>query len=192
MVLLSSEPAADARQARSTATFALAKPIKLSRLFDTIANAVAGVRSKPLVFVGIDHGMSTRRPLRILVAEDNVVNQKVVSALLAKMGYAPDLVADGAEAVEAVKRQTYDVILMDVQMPGTDGLEATRSICSRSGTRPWIIALTANAAEEDRRACLDAGMDDYITKPVTANSLMAALERAKPKMPPSLRDLSAV
>jgi signal transduction histidine kinase/ligand-binding sensor domain-containing protein/CheY-like chemotaxis protein/HPt (histidine-containing phosphotransfer) domain-containing protein len=118
-------------------------------------------------------------PLRILVAEDNVVNQKVMLLLLQRLGYAADVAADGEETLAALRRQRYDVILMDVQMPGMDGLEAARRI--RDGwpaeERPRIIAVTANALREDREACLAAGMDDYLSKPVLPEDLRAALCR---------------
>jgi signal transduction histidine kinase/CheY-like chemotaxis protein len=118
-------------------------------------------------------------PLRILVAEDNVVNQKVALLLLQRLGYAADLAADGEETLAALRRQRYDVILMDVQMPGMDGLEATRRIRDEwpAAERPRIIAVTANALREDREACLSAGMDDYLSKPVLLEDLRAALCR---------------
>jgi signal transduction histidine kinase/CheY-like chemotaxis protein/HPt (histidine-containing phosphotransfer) domain-containing protein/sugar lactone lactonase YvrE len=118
-------------------------------------------------------------PLRILVAEDNVVNQKVALLLLQRLGYAADVAADGNEALAALRRQCYDVILMDVQMPGMDGLETTRRIRDEwpAAERPRIIAVTANALREDRETCLSAGMDDYLSKPVLLEDLRAALCR---------------
>jgi signal transduction histidine kinase/CheY-like chemotaxis protein/ligand-binding sensor domain-containing protein/HPt (histidine-containing phosphotransfer) domain-containing protein len=130
-------------------------------------------------------------PLRILVAEDNVINQKVVLLLLQQLGYAADVAADGEETLAALRRQRYDVILMDVQMPGMDGLEATRRIRNEwpAEERPRIIAVTANALREDREACLAAGMDDYLSKPVLLEDLRAALSRgagtAVPEPPPA-------
>ncbi len=125
--------------------------------------------------------MAARHPLRILLAEDNAVNQKLALRLLAQMGYRADLASNGLEAVQAVERQPYDVILMDVQMPEMDGLEATRQICSRwpAGERPRIIAMTANAMQGDREACLEAGMDDYISKPIRVEELVRALENTE-------------
>ena len=118
-------------------------------------------------------------PLRILVADDNVINQKVARLLLENMGYRSDLVANGLEVLEAIERQRYDVILMDVQMPELDGLETTRRICAQLGDdKPWIIAVTAGAMRRDREKCLAAGMDDYISKPVQEEELHAALARA--------------
>jgi CheY-like chemotaxis protein/HPt (histidine-containing phosphotransfer) domain-containing protein len=111
-----------------------------------------------------------------------VVNQKLAVRLLGKMGYRPDVAGNGLEAIQALARQPYDVILMDVQMPELDGLEATRQICRRwpRGVRPVIIAMTADAMQGDREKCLDAGMDDYLTKPVQVTALIEALKRVRP------------
>ncbi|HTV03655.1 MAG TPA: two-component regulator propeller domain-containing protein, partial [Luteitalea sp.] len=128
-----------------------------------------------------DGRLRDRAPLRILLAEDNVVNQRVATGLLGKMGYRADVVASGVEVLDAIRRRTYDVVLMDVQMPGMDGLEATRHIRANShlpGHRPYIVALTANAMQDDRDRCLEAGMDDYLSKPVRPAALQTALERA--------------
>ncbi|MFL5719696.1 MAG: ATP-binding protein [Chloroflexota bacterium] len=121
---------------------------------------------------------SRDRPLRILLAEDNPMNQKLATRLLERMELSPDIAGDGLEAIAANEREGYDVILMDVQMPELDGLEATRRIRSASAAgRPWIIAMTANAMEGDREACLAAGMDDYVSKPIRPDELQAALDR---------------
>jgi CheY-like chemotaxis protein len=119
-------------------------------------------------------------PLHLLLAEDNTVNQKLALRLLERMGYRADVVANGLEVLEALQRQRYDVILMDVQMPEMDGLEATRAIVKRwpEEQRPRIIAMTANAMQGDREECLAAGMDDYLTKPIQVKALHEALERA--------------
>ena len=131
----------------------------------------------------LDPQMAKRLPLRILLAEDNVVNQKVALRMLERMGYRADVVANGLEALEALTRQAYDVILMDVHMPEMGGLEATQHICQQWPTalQPRIIAITANAMPGDREACLAVGMDDYISKPVQAGALRAALERCDPR-----------
>jgi CheY-like chemotaxis protein len=115
--------------------------------------------------------------LRILLAEDNIVNQKLALRLLGAMGYEADVAANGLEAVEAIERQPYDLILMDMQMPEMDGLEATRTIRRRlaAGARPRIVAMTANVSDEDRREAADAGMDAYVTKPIRVPDLVGAL-----------------
>jgi CheY-like chemotaxis protein/anti-sigma regulatory factor (Ser/Thr protein kinase) len=115
--------------------------------------------------------------LRILVAEDNQINQKIILNLLARLGYKADLAADGAEAVEAVTRQHYDVILMDVQMPKVDGLRATREIRKyfAEGRQPRIFAVTAHATKDDHDKCTNAGMDGYLTKPVDKELLRRTL-----------------
>ena len=159
----------------------LTKPIKASALYDVLEDIFAGqVRSvTPAGPPQLDSQMTERLPLRILLAEDNVVNQKVALRMLERMGYRADVVANGLEVLEALARQSYDVILMDVHMPEMDGLEATRRICQQWSTahRPRIIAMTANAMQGDREACLAIGMDDYISKPMQAGALGEALTR---------------
>jgi CheY-like chemotaxis protein len=116
--------------------------------------------------------------LTILLAEDNQVNQKVARLMLKKLGYEADVVSNGREAVQALQSKHYDVILMDVQMPEMDGLEATRAISEMIlEKRPRILAMTAYALEGDRERCLKAGMDGYISKPVQIEELRSALER---------------
>lgn len=119
-------------------------------------------------------------PLRILLAEDNLLNQKVCALVLQKLGYRVDIANDGKEAVEAILVRPYDVILMDMEMPEMDGLEATRTIRRKIplDRQPWIITVTAHAAETDRESCIAAGMNDYLTKPLRPNLLAAALLRA--------------
>ena len=116
-------------------------------------------------------------PLRLLVAEDNLINQQLMLQILGNLGYAPDCVENGELAVAAVEAKKYDLILMDVQMPEMDGLDATRAIRKSMGSQPVIVALTANAMRGDREECLDAGMDDYISKPVRLDELMRMLKR---------------
>jgi CheY-like chemotaxis protein len=128
-----------------------------------------------------DPKMAKQLPLRILMVEDNSINQNLVSLMLERMGYRCDQAGNGREALEAVCRQTYDVVLMDVQMPEMDGLEATRRIrrdCSLE-LQPHIIAMTAHAMSGDREICLEAGMDDYISKPIHIEELVNSLNRCK-------------
>ncbi len=125
----------------------------------------------------IDPQMASRHPLRILLAEDNVVNQKLALRLLGQMGYMADVAVNGQQAVERIDQETYDVVLMDVQMPEVDGLEASRRITAKytPDKRPRIVAMTANAMQGDREECLAAGMDDYVTKPIRVDALVQAL-----------------
>jgi len=171
-------------QARSAGAFSaqLAKPLKASQLYNALLRLVAaGVETEEAVEAATD-GKPAPSTLRILLAEDNSMNQKVALRLLERLGYGADVVSNGLEALEAVERQPYDVVLMDVQMPELDGLDASRQICERRppSSRPRIIAMTANAMPEDREACLAAGMDDYLAKPILADELAEALRRVKP------------
>jgi PAS domain S-box-containing protein len=174
------------REARAEAEgFAayLHKPIKPSQLFDALVSILAArpvhVRERGVTRSQLDPDMARRHPLRILLAEDNVVNQKVALRLLGQMGYRADVAANGLEAIDAVARQTYDVVLMDVQMPELDGFEASRAINRRwpGVRRPRLVAMTANALQGDRELCVAAGMDDYVAKPIRLDELVAALER---------------
>jgi CheY-like chemotaxis protein len=125
---------------------------------------------------------SKKYPLEILVAEDNKVNQIVILNVLGKLGYQVEMVADGREAVKRAMQKVFDLILMDIQMPDMDGLEATKKIRATNPIRPYIIAMTANALLEDRKQCLAAGMDDYISKPVNLEKLMEMLEELSQKI----------
>jgi signal transduction histidine kinase/CheY-like chemotaxis protein len=165
----------------------LTKPIKPLQLYDTLMRLFAEEQQEteldeestgPL----FDPQMGERHPLRILLAEDNAINQKLALRLLERMGYRADLAGNGLEVLEALYRQAYDVILMDVQMPEMDGLEATRFIVQEwpRHQRPRIIAMTANAMKEDREICLAVGMDDYVSKPVRVEELVDALIKCQP------------
>jgi len=163
----------------------LMKPVRQSQLFDTLVG-VMGEKAdavKPAQKPRLDMQMAERHPLRILLAEDNVVNQKLALRILQQMGYRADLASNGLEAVESVRRQTYDVVLMDVQMPEMDGLDAAREICAQwsAEQRPRIVAMTANAMQGDRDMCLAAGMDDYLTKPIRVERLVEALTQVRPR-----------
>ena len=180
----------------------LYKPTKPSQLYDALVEAFDAREeprrpAEPVAETAWVARLSEPAPgapgapaLRILLAEDNAVNQKVATRLLARVGHEADVVADGAEAVAAVRDRAgrgrpYDLVLMDVQMPEVDGLEATRRIRAAAdlGRQPWVVALTANAMEGDREACIEAGCDDYLSKPVTLEALGAALERAAAERP---------
>jgi signal transduction histidine kinase/DNA-binding response OmpR family regulator len=187
LVLFSSLGRREAGDTEGLFSAYLAKPMRQSQLFDTLvsllahepAPKVAAAPGKPQ----LDPGLAARHPLRILLAEDNVVNQKLALRLLQQMGYRADLASNGIEAVESVERQAYDVVLMDVQMPEMDGLEAARRITARWApeARPRIVAMTANAMQGDREMCLAAGMDDYLTKPIRVETLVEALNNTPPR-----------
>jgi signal transduction histidine kinase/DNA-binding response OmpR family regulator len=187
MVLFSSLGRKEADDSPFAAT--LAKPLRQSQLFDTLvgllgSGASADAAPRPAAASAkprMDAGMAERHPLRILLAEDNVVNQKLALRLLQQMGYRADLASNGIEAIECVERQPYDLVLMDVQMPEMDGLEASRRITAKWATseRPRIVAMTANAMQGDREECLAAGMDDYVTKPIRVDALVEALMKVE-------------
>jgi PAS domain S-box-containing protein len=185
LLMVSSLGRGEAEETKELAAF-LVKPVRASQLYKALlgilAGREAGEAAPPAAPSShFDAEMGKRQPLRILLAEDNVVNQKLALRLLERLGYRADLAANGVEAIRAVERQPYDVVFMDVQMPEMDGLEATRQICGRwsKGERPRIIAMTANALAEDREACLAAGMDDYLAKPIRVEELVAALSRCE-------------
>jgi CheY-like chemotaxis protein len=162
----------------------LSKPIKQSHLFDSLAALFmdakpADLKTSTAERFRLDPEFASRHPLKILLAEDNAVNQKLALRLLEQMGYRADVASNGLEAVESVARQKYDVVLMDVQMPEMDGLEATRRVLEKwPQNHPRIIGLTANALEGDREICFAAGMADYISKPIRVEELVKALERS--------------
>ncbi|MEX0282804.1 MAG: GAF domain-containing protein [Arenibacterium sp.] len=181
MILFSSLGLRDIETEEGLFAAYLAKPLRQSQLFDTLVTLFqpkteAKKPRKRASTLKTDPDMAKNHPLRILLAEDNLVNQKLATRLLEQMGYRIDLASNGQEALESVARQTYDVVLMDVQMPEMDGLEASRRInADFPDTRPRIVAMTANAMQGDRERCLAAGMDDYIAKPIRVENLVAAL-----------------
>lgn len=162
----------------------LSKPLKPSQLFNLVVEILAGQERAPELSESprplFEADMASRYPLRILVAEDNAVNRHVIRRLLEKLGYTPDLVETGEDVLNALFEREYDVVLMDVQMPKMDGVEATRRIHERfpEDRRPYIIALTAHALDGDREKYLAVGMDAYLSKPVRVESLIEALREA--------------
>ena len=180
LVLLS--PLGNRTERAKTLDFAalLTKPVKQSQLFRIMTDIFIGEVVTPTIAPISDYDITLgqRLPLRILLAEDNMVNQKVAQHSLARLGYRVDIAANGVEVLAALHRQPYDVILMDVQMPEMDGFEATRRICAQWPVeqRPYIVAMTAHAMTGDYEKCIAAGMDDYISKPIRLERLVAALE----------------
>jgi len=163
----------------------LVKPIKPGQLYSILQSILAqrpSLEKKTSKPSGFDQTMGRRHPLRILLAEDNPVNQKVAVALLKRLGYLADLASNGLETLQALARQDYDVILMDMQMPEMDGVTATSRIRRDlpPGRQPRIVAMTADALEGDRERYLANGLDDYVSKPVRVEELVQALEKCSP------------
>jgi len=154
------------------------KPVWQSTLFECLANALLGPKVTPYTIVA-PPAPPPRRKERILVADDNAVNQKVCLAQLLKLGYAAEAAGNGLEVLQSLEKIPYEIILMDCHMPELDGYEATRRIRINESRPIYIIALTANAMEGDREECLACGMDDYVSKPVRVDALAAALDRAR-------------
>ncbi len=182
LVLLSSLGQRELAEHRDVFAAGLTKPAKPAQLIEILSSLFQAAPVRELTAAPFARPAPTTalRPERVLLAEDNTVNQKVALLMLSKLGFRADVAANGLEALLAAARQPYDVILMDVQMPEMDGLEATRRLRGSPppGGRPWVIALTANAMQGDREQCLAAGMDDYISKPIKIDELTAALDRA--------------
>jgi CheY-like chemotaxis protein len=173
--------------ARAEFDACVTRPLKASALLNALMTTLGGARTPvaPQVpWVGTPFDAGTPAALRVLVAEDNPVNQKVAAKLLARLGYRADVVSDGSEALDALGRQSYDVVLMDVQMPVMDGLDATRAIRETidADRQPRIVAMTAEAMIGDREKCLAAGMDDYVSKPIRISELDAALRRCEARV----------
>jgi CheY-like chemotaxis protein/HPt (histidine-containing phosphotransfer) domain-containing protein len=181
--------AADPRWDAAGIAAVIVKPIKASGLHGAIATVLGEPSTAEDAASGamaLDAGLAERHPLRILVTEDNVVNQRLALRLLEKLGYRADVAANGLEAIEALERQPYDLVLMDVQMPEMDGVEATRHILERwpDDDWPWIVAMTAEAMQGDREGFLAAGMNDYVAKPIRTQELVAAISRAPRRTQP--------
>jgi CheY-like chemotaxis protein/HPt (histidine-containing phosphotransfer) domain-containing protein len=167
----------------------LTKPIKPAQLYEVLVRVISGAKpsQKPVPVVNkLDPTLAQRLPLRLLLCDDNAINQKVAARLIQQMGYKPDLSANGLDALAALDRQPYDMVFMDIQMPEMDGIEATRIIRERQRDRARhpnykspiiIIAMTANAMAGDREKCLSAGMDDYLPKPVRPEDVRRVIER---------------
>ena len=182
VVLLSSLGPRELLQHKNLFAGCINKPAKPVQLFEILSSLLTCVEEPASVLNGTPAASVPAQPERVLLAEDNRVNQKVALLILGKLGYRADVAANGHEVVDALSRQRYDVVLMDVQMPEMDGLEATETVVKRwpnPNDRPWIIAVTANAMRGDRERCMAAGMDDYLTKPIRGDALAAAFERAK-------------
>ncbi len=187
-LVLASSLAAESSRTGELFAATLLKPLRPSTLFDLLMELCSGRAPAARPVYRADPAASSdlglRHPLRILLAEDNATNQKVALRLMSLMSYRADVAGNGLEVLQALERTQavapYDVVLMDVQMPEMDGLEATRQIRARwpgglDARRPHVIAMTANAMQGDREVCLQAGMDDYISKPVRQAELADAL-----------------
>jgi signal transduction histidine kinase/DNA-binding response OmpR family regulator len=178
IVILSSQHI-DAEALRSVRVdTVLTKPVKQAHLYERLRRLLGAQGAAPQKHISAPAPIVPPLSLRILVAEDNSVNQKVAVHTLARLGYRADAVGNGIEVLAALEKRAYDVILMDVQMPEMDGLETTRRIRSRwnENERPRVIAVTANAMEGDRESCVAAGMDDYVAKPFRPETLAATLK----------------
>jgi CheY-like chemotaxis protein len=196
LVLLSSIsvlPAARAWLDTLQLAWVLAKPVGQSTLLKALTRVVGElVEDSNAVVSTATIPTAQHRGLRILLAEDNPVNEKIAVRLLEKLGYRVDVARNGRQAIEALNGSVYDLVLMDVQKPEMDGLAATRRIRDAGAASPYVIAMAAKAMQGDREECLAAGMDDYIAKPVRMEELAAALARAtrprrrEPDQPPAL------
>jgi PAS domain S-box-containing protein len=174
----------------------LTKPVDEADLYDCLVEVLAPGRSRRVPSLVTRHSLREARPpvsARVLVAEDNEVNQKVAVHILEKLGYRVEVAENGREALQACQRTRYDAVLMDAQMPGIDGYEATRRIRALEGTgrRMPIVAMTASAMKGDRERCLEAGMDDYVSKPVTPDDLARVLQRWVSPSAPALEAAQA-
>ncbi len=171
--------------AKSEYVTLLSKPIKQSQLYNTCLRILSGKQISVLPRASsmskFDSQLGEKLPLRILLVEDMPLNRKVALHMLQKLGYGADVASNGLEALESLRHQDYDIIFMDVQMPEMDGLQATRRISKEwlPQNRPWIVAITANAMQGDREECLNAGMNDYISKPIRIEALIEIFNNYK-------------
>ena len=185
-ILLLTAPGAARPEAELGIAGCVNKPAKPAAIFEVFCHILQGQTVRPTTTAAAESALlATTHPLTILLAEDNPVNQRVAKLMLQRLGYRVDLAANGREALQAVERQSYDLLLTDVQMPEMDGLQAAREICARwpRENRPRIVALTANASTGDRDECLAAGMDSFITKPMRPEELRAVLQATVARRP---------
>ncbi|OOQ61611.1 hybrid sensor histidine kinase/response regulator [Mucilaginibacter pedocola] len=184
IILLSSVGNEHGKQHPGLFNAVLTKPVKRQLLYDTVVAEVG--KQRPAV-AGAKTSVLTEQfgrdlPFRMLIAEDNLMNQKLIIRILNKLGYQPDLANDGLEVLDMMSKKYYDIVLMDIQMPNMDGLEATRMLRKRFGQRTKIVAVTANALSEDKDNCFEAGMDAYLSKPVNLDLLMQTLREMYHKL----------
>lgn len=163
----------------------LSKPMKHQALAMQVKHALdqsAAAKAQRSGAQKLMGDFASKHPLKILIADDNPVNQILANRALTKLGYKPSIVGNGLEAIDSLAHNDFDLILMDVQMPEMDGLQATKTIRQTMKIQPWIIAVTANAMQSDRKDCIDAGMNDYISKPINFEALVKALETASKEL----------
>jgi PAS domain S-box-containing protein len=183
LIILTSIKREKARAGDAKISAFLSKPIKTSNLFNVLMKIIDGqpvaLKKEPVQASNNDN-LAETYPLKILLTEDNRINQKVATKLLGKLGYTADIANNGLEALDALKARRYDVVFMDIQMPEMDGEEATKHIREDwpEEAQPYIIAMTAHALEGDREKYLAHGMDDYVSKPIGVDALVAALKNA--------------
>jgi CheY-like chemotaxis protein len=157
----------------------LLKPVKMQMLLEALSSVMDANAAKPELVTRHSISEKVRQGLRVLLAEDNAVNQKLATYLLQKAGYSVDMVENGLLAVERIKKEHYCMVLMDVQMPEMDGYDATRAIREWEGKKHHtpIIAMTAGAMKGDRELCIEAGMDDYVSKPLNPGLLFETMKK---------------
>lgn len=159
----------------------LLKPVKHQQLCNILQSELthhklAAAEPTPVSLLTEEFAQSF--PMSILIAEDNLINQKLITKIITRLGYQPKLAINGAQVLEMIKKESFDIILMDVQMPELDGLETTRIIRKMGTRQPYIIAMTASAMAEDRAACIDAGMNSFVSKPISIHELVSVLEKS--------------
>jgi len=163
-------------------SFILVKPVKQQQLIKSIHSVLLSKKGEPVPEIKpstlLPANFSEEFRMKILIAEDNAINQKLIDRILGKLGYKPTIVATGLETLEKMRKEKFDLVLMDIQMPGMDGLETTQRIRAMHIQQPYIIAMTANAMTSDTEECFKAGMNDYIAKPFNLERLLAILTKA--------------